>query len=138
MVDTSIHFPDVRDISALFTWSEEHFGYDEEKVRSVMLYYNIVGYNPTKWWTCTGLIRHYHEEEQQRLLLPHECPICKAEILRDFLMDGLFGVRYGWRCTKDNRHFMLARINELRKLFEERKKDDGRTKQEDGTDNVQS
>lgn len=137
MPDTTIHFPEERNIEALFSWAEEHFEYDKDKVRAIMRYYNIEGYNPDKWWTCTGLLRHYHTEEVNYRLYPDVCPICEAEVKRDSSKDGLFGVIYGWACTEDAVHFMLHRVNELRRRIEERKANDGRTELT-GEDNLQS
>lgn len=104
----------------LLQWAKDHFQLEEDTVKRVMRMNNIdrfiawpkPDYN---WFTCAYLLRDYYLHNKE---FPTECPVCKGKVTGDKHYDGLFGVRYGWKCLADPLHFMIHRTNILREKVE--------------------
>jgi hypothetical protein len=101
-------------LNRLYDWAMQHFGVTPEHVRSVMKSHDLTTFHHDSWWTYTLLIVQDWLEAQARQEFPDSCPVCKSPVLRDHLKDGLFGVKFGWRCSANRDHFMTHRLNIIR------------------------
>ena len=118
-------------IEKLYAWAQEHFGYDQERVKSIMKRWGITSSNPQNWWTCTSLIRQEFIDGLAEEEFPENCPICTGAIERDRFWDGKVGVKWGWNCLTNQYHFMYSRINILRILYETKSEDNHTGKEVD-------
>ena len=97
----------------LLAWASK-LGFDEERVRSIMTAHGVTGFSINSYWFYVGIIRDAWDKEQGMKDWPEKCPICEGKILPDPRRNGQFGVRLGWKCEEDHRHFLMVRVQYLR------------------------
>lgn len=101
----------------LFAWANYHYGYDEKVVRTIMKSSLITEFHPDSWMTYTLLLRDHKQMELDRLAFPPDCPVCHAPIEPNRKDDGMFGQKFGWRCTEGKPHFVEACWSHLKPLM---------------------
>jgi hypothetical protein len=93
-------------IQDLRDWAFRIYEYDADKLKKIMLSYDIQEFFPDSWWTYTGLIGKFHLDELAEEAFPKECPICGAPTEYNEKDNHMFGATWGWRCTADRYHFI--------------------------------
>lgn len=100
-------------LANLFWFAEKH-GIDEDRCRNILRTHGLTHFDHTAWWTYVGLIKAYRKNMDDGRGFPEDCPVCGAQVERDSKYDGKFGVKWGWRCSENQSHFIEGRVAQLR------------------------